>query len=105
MTTIAYRLYLEQPLLATAPQGDQNSAVSYDYIPGSLVRGALIGRYHRQAASADLAADPAARRLFFDGTTLFLHAYPLAECGGRTVPTPLALLREKDARIDDRPTA
>ena len=33
----------EQPLLLTSLQGDPNSSVSFSYIPGSVVRGALIG--------------------------------------------------------------
>lgn len=98
MSVIAYRIYLEQPLLATQLLGDPNSSVSFPYLPGSLVRGMLIHRY-RQSRSAltedEVAFDSNCRRLFFSGQTRFLHAYPLMEDGRRSLPTPLIFLRRK----------
>ncbi|MHC5770604.1 MAG: hypothetical protein ACYTXI_34490 [Nostoc sp.] len=36
MKTITFSLHTQQPLLATSFQGDPNSDVSYNYIPGSI---------------------------------------------------------------------
>lgn len=76
---ITYRITLEQPTLVTALQGDPNSGVAFDYLPGSALRGALIGHYLARNGSepnGDLAATPKTRRLFFDGTVRFLNGYP-----------------------------
>jgi CRISPR-associated protein Csx10 len=48
MKAITFLLHTQQPILATSLQGDPNSDVSHDYILGSMIRGALIGRYLRQ---------------------------------------------------------
>jgi CRISPR-associated protein Csx10 len=88
MIALTFELKLQEPVLAAALEGDPNSAVTLPYIPGSLVRGALIGRYLKQHSNHDLAADPNARRLFFDHETRFLNAYPQGENGARTLPTP-----------------
>jgi CRISPR-associated protein Csx10 len=98
MKIIRYRIYLEQPLLATQIMGDPNSSVSFNYIPGSLVRGMLVHRSMQQQPSLDQAEvirDPDCRRLFFSGETRYLNAYPLLQNGERSLPTPRALLRRK----------
>ena len=107
MKVIRYRIYLEQPLLATQILGDPNSSVSFGYLPGSLVRGMLIHRYRQgrpELAEDAVAHDEACRRLFFNGETRYLHAYPLTDDGQRSLPTPLALLRRKGDPEEDAPT-
>ncbi len=101
MKVLSYRIYLEQPLLATQLLGDPNSSVSFPYIPGSQVRGLLIHRYieRRKLSQADVAGDADCRRLFFNGMTRYLHAYPLAESQQRSLPTPRALLRRKSHEL------
>ncbi|MFB6274141.1 MAG: RAMP superfamily CRISPR-associated protein [Salinibacter sp.] len=76
---LTYQIRLQQPTLVTSVEGDSNSAVSYNYLPGSSLRGALIGKFRRQkrASNEDFATDAAARRLFFDGDVRFLNGYPL----------------------------
>ena len=126
MKVLSYRVFLEQPLLATQILGDPNSSVSFDYIPGSQIRGMLIHRYleqrnlteaevahdpdgrrliftpeQRNLTEAEVAHDPHCRRLFFNSETRFLHAYPLADGETRTLPTPRALLKRKGASDDD----
>lgn len=89
---------LEQPLLATQLMGDPNSSVSFAFIPGSLVRGMLVHRYYqgRQGLTESAVAhDPLSRRLFFNGETRYLHAYPLLDGDQRSLPTPRALQRRK----------
>jgi CRISPR-associated protein Csx10 len=97
MKAVPYRVYLEQPLLATQLLGDPNSSVSFDYIPGSQVRGLLIHRYieRNDLTGTDVAGHPECRRLFFSGATRYLHAYLLTESEQRGLPTPLALLQRK----------
>ncbi|MFB8787644.1 MAG: RAMP superfamily CRISPR-associated protein [Potamolinea sp.] len=97
MKAITFLLKTEQPLLATSFQGDPNSDVSYPYIPGSMIRGALISRYLKppEKRSVDLVSDETSRRLFFDGTTRYLNAYPNSQEGLRSLPTLLSWRKEK----------
>ena len=95
MIALPLQIELLESLLATALEGDPNSATSYPFIPGSLIRGALAVHYWRQHRSSDLAADDTARRLFFDGTTRFLNGYLLDSSCARSLQVPLSLRREK----------
>jgi CRISPR-associated protein Csx10 len=103
MIAIPYTVVLEQPLLATTLLGDPNSSVSYDYIPGSMIRGALIRRYLGDHTLPDVAGDPECQRLFFSGATRYLHAYPCDADRIRTLPTPRSWLIYKNARFDQQP--
>jgi CRISPR-associated protein Csx10 len=95
MIVLSYVLKLEQPLLATDPGGEPNSSMSRSYIPGTMLRGLLAGRYLQRFQPADPAADPTFCRLFLDGTTCFLHAYPAGDYAIRTLPTPRSLAVNK----------
>ena len=96
MKIIPYRVTLLEPLLATRIAGDPNSGVSYPYLPGSLVRGAAVAAYMREKAIAALdAGTEEVRRLFFDGRTRYLNAYPVDARGIRTLPTPRSLFHVK----------
>jgi CRISPR-associated protein Csx10 len=92
---ITYRVTLLEPTLVTALEGDPNSAVAFDYLPGSVLRGVIIDKYCRQLHVADLAENADARRLFFDGTTRYLNGYPLDRLDERSLPTPLSWQRKK----------
>lgn len=98
MKTISFTLEARQPLLLTSLQGDPNSSVSFDYVPGSMLRGALIGRYQAtNLAGAPIdPTDSQTRRLFFDGSTRYLNGYILASDGRRALPLPRSLARNKD---------
>ena len=94
MKALTFELNLLEPLLATRMgSGDPNSAVSFEFIPGSMIRGMLISLYTQQH-SAD-ATDPAFRRLFLDESTQFLNAYPKV-WDKRALPTPFSWYRDKD---------
>lgn len=99
MNAITFLLNTEQPILATSFQGDPNSDVSYPYIPGSMIRGALIGRYLRQNPSknSDIVADETVRRLFFNGQTRYLNAYLFTKDSNqpRSLPTPRSWFQNK----------
>ena len=103
MNVLVYRVTLLEPTLVTALEGDPNSGVSFSYLPGSTLRGVVIAKYRHAGKIGDLAGDPHARRLFFDGTTRYLNAYPLDRLDCRAAPVPLSLHRVKgqDAPIYD----
>ncbi|MEH1992109.1 RAMP superfamily CRISPR-associated protein [Nostoc sp.] len=103
MKAITFLLKAKQPILATSFEGDPNSDVSYSYILGSMIRGALIGRYLKinRLGNTDILADGTVRRLFFDGTTRYLNAYPCSQTGKRTLPILLSWRKEKGAELKD----
>jgi CRISPR-associated protein Csx10 len=104
MKAITFVLKAKQPILATSFEGDPNSDVSYSYILGSIIRGALIGRYlkRNQLENTDILTVATVRRLFFDSTTRYLNAYPCSKTGKRTLPIPLSWRKEKDAEINNK---
>jgi len=94
MKALTYTLELVEPLLIADPiSGDENSATGLDYIPGSVIRGALAHAF-TNGRRVDL-SDPQFKRLFF-GDVIFLNAYPLI-ADHRSLPVPRSWQREKDA--------
>lgn len=93
MIALTFTLHALEPLLITRLEGDPNSAVSYPYIPGSTLRGALIGQLPEERRQR-LAFNPHDRQLFIDGSTRYLNAYPMAG-GIRLLPKPLTWFCEK----------
>lgn len=89
MNALTFHLTLRQPLLiGQLGAGEENSAISFNYIAGSTIRGALIGRYtEHNRAKLDLTNEQV-RHLFFDNTVTYLNGYPQDEHGARTLPTP-----------------
>lgn len=103
MKALLYRIDLLEPLLATRLGGEPNSATSEPFVPGSMVRGAVMAAYlvERRPERLD-AGDERAQRLFFDGRTRYLNAYPgypsaADPAPGRTLPLPWSWLNVKDA--------
>ncbi len=108
MKIVTYRVTLLEPVLVTSLEGDPNSAVAHDYLPGSVLRGALIGLTMRKEGIRELdAANDDIRRLFFDGRTRFLNGYLVVD-GKRSLPAPRSWEQDKHAqggeekRITDR---
>ncbi|MGF1673923.1 MAG: CRISPR-associated RAMP protein Csx10 [Rivularia sp. (in: cyanobacteria)] len=100
---ITVSLQTQQPLLATSFQGDPNSDVSYSYIPGSIIRGAVIRRYMRQDGLSELdLTKEEVKRLFFDAnSTCYLNAYLQSNEGKRTLPIPRSWFKEKNTELTD----
>ncbi len=110
MRAITFTIELLEPLLATGLESDPNSNVSLGYVPGSVLRGALIAKHLRKLSKPD-DFDPAneiERKLFFDGTVRYLNAYPLARISDdeeiRNLPTPQCWHAKKDAEPSDSGT-
>ncbi|WP_041234016.1 RAMP superfamily CRISPR-associated protein [Cylindrospermum stagnale] len=103
MKAITFLLRTKQPILATSFQGDPNSDVSYSYIPGSMIRGALISRYLNSYGlqNSDILIDPKIRDLFFDDSTRYLNAYISSQEGKRTYPTLLSWRKEKGVEFNN----
>jgi CRISPR-associated protein Csx10 len=97
---IRYTVELKLPLLATDIEGEPNSAISHSYIPGSLLRGALVSLYlgneGRGRRAFDAVADSEARAIFVTNETRFLHAYPISESGQRALPLSFAWRYNKE---------
>lgn len=105
MTSIYLKITLLEPAIFDAPAGEPNSAVSYPYIPGSVIRGLLIGAYLRKHGLKTLnAADAMAQRLFFNAETRYLNA-TITTGGRRTLPAPLSWQRLKDDKTQVYDTA
>lgn len=102
MKFLTFTLHARQPLLLTSLQGDPNSSVSFDYIPGSVIRGALIGRYRTFKGKDIDPMDDTIQRLFFNAQTRYLHGYPYIRHSmpTRALPSPRSFLREKDTPPD-----
>ena len=99
MRAITFTIELLQPMLATGLEGDPNAGVSLYYIPGSVLRGAIIGLYLRNKGGKELSLSNDERRLFFDGTVRYLNSYPLVvvrEEPVRSLPVPLGWQKLKD---------
>lgn len=98
MNAIEFDIYLEQPIIISqAISGGENTSLSMDYIPGSIIRGALIANYLKKGNRLTFSGDD---NLFFDNKVSFLNAYPEYE-GRRTIPTPLSWRVNKDALDDE----
>lgn len=102
--TIVYELTLTEPVSFPLGTGDPNSTDTAQYVPGGALLGALAERWLVERGVGrerrDLAVDPDFRRLFLDGSTRFLHAYPAASGQVRCVPRPLSLHRDKLTAVE-----
>src|SRR5437899_485508 len=97
MKVINYRVDLLEPALVTSVQGDPNSSVAFDYLPGSVLRGILIGKYlnkYFDPKETDV-SDDNLQRLFFNSTTRYLNAYPLDAYGDLSSPVPISWQQAK----------
>lgn len=98
MYGLTYKLRLLEPLLVGGLSTDANSARSLPFVAGSVIRGALISAYRSELD----AANEDDRRLFLDGRTRYLHAYPLlTNERHRGLPVPLSWHRRKHSDKND----
>jgi CRISPR-associated protein Csx10 len=102
MKAISYQISLLEPTLVTELDGDPNSAVTFDHLPGGVLRGAIIKKYLQQHGAIDLAVDAEARRFFFNDTTRYLNGYILDDHNARTLPIPQSWQYEKGKEEDNQ---
>jgi CRISPR-associated protein Csx10 len=98
MKAITYRITLREPTLVAGLEGDPNEGKALNYLPGSVLRGAIFWKYLRAnnlSPNRVNAADPVVQRLFFNGETRFLNGYRLDRLNQRTLPTPQSWHCEK----------
>lgn len=103
MKAITYHVTLLEPALITMLEGDPNSAISFDYLPGSVLRGMLVGRY-RHAHNVKMVqfnemvadANSTVRHLFFSHNTRYLNGYLVDRQGKRSLPTPRSWQQKKN---------
>ncbi len=101
MNALTFLIKLNEPLLATQAQsGEANSAVSYPFIPGSMLRGAIINGYvaENDINALDISDDETIRPLFFNGDVCYLNAYLAHPAQNeRMLPRPFSWFVPKDS--------
>lgn len=114
MKVVTYHIHLLEPVLVTALEGDPNSSVAFNYLPGSVLRGAIIGKYLASLSGSNLPTPPTfditdetVRRLFFNGQTRYLNGYLVYtdDIGQqtRTLPAPQSFHAPKHHGKDSYP--
>jgi CRISPR-associated protein Csx10 len=96
MNALPFEIRLVQPVLASQPQSKEaNSNISYPYIPGSMLRGALATCY-ANGITVDLSSDLLFMDLFFNAKVRYLNAYPINPDGHvRMLPRPISWFARK----------
>jgi CRISPR-associated protein Csx10 len=104
MIAVTFHIRLEEPTILKALEGDPNSAVSFHYIPGSVIRGMVIAQHIRDERASnpqfELQADGPEQFVFFSPNTRYLNAYPVVE-GKRGLPIPGTWMQPKYERTTD----
>ena len=104
---LRYRLKVTGPVVIPVADGDPNSVITRQDIPGSHLWGAAAWHYLRQPNHTP--ADEAFCHLFLDGGLRFLTAYPearapdkLDELPQRLIPIPHSIrkFKEKETLVD-----
>lgn len=95
MKALTLNIHLIEPVLVNQlGGGDPNSAIGFNFIPGSTIRGAIIGKYLK--GNQIDANDTDFQRLFLNGSVRYLNAYPQTGINKRTLPTPVSWHKDKD---------
>lgn len=96
---LRYRLILKEPVVIPTADGDPNTVVTRQNVPGSHLWGIAAWNYLHQ--SGHTSKDPDFCRLFLKGELRFLTAYPEALDDGskiRLVPIPHSIRKFKEER-------
>lgn len=98
MIAVIYQIHLNEPAIFSTLEGDPNSASSHPYIPGSALRGMIIGLYIKLQRETDKSYQIDAwgeeQAMFFSQSTRYLNAYPMVK-GKRSLPIPLTWTKPK----------
>jgi len=112
MRVLTIDLTLDEPVLCTQLDGEPNSARTFGFIPGAVLRGALVAAYAAERKLRDgeaIYADLQAKAAFFADSVRYMNAYPLVD-NERLHPALRSWFRDKiehrkhghDAHIYDR---
>lgn len=88
---LPYRLALEARMIVDPATGAVGDATSLDWLPGSMLRGAVAGRLLAAGSPAETVEF---ERLVLSGKVRYLPAYPVLRAGGlsvRGLPAPVSL--------------
>ena len=85
---------LNSPAVLAKSGAEPSTVESHDFLPGTSILGALASRWLASNRVKDAAGDPTFRKLFLDGTTRYLNAYP-QHGNRRYLPVPKTWLHEK----------
>jgi CRISPR-associated protein Csx10 len=92
---ITYRIKLKDDVLVARLAGDANTVISNQYLPGSVLRGALLKNYCHDHNIRNIdCRNESLRKIFFSNNTRFLNGYPV-EAGKRSLPVPRSWQTEK----------
>ncbi len=94
---LRYRLILKEPVVIPTADGDPNTVVTRQNVPGSHLWGVAAWNYLQQ--SGHTSKDPDFCRLFLNGELRFLTAYPEALDSGskiRLIPIPHSIRKFKE---------
>ena len=114
---LRYRLTFREQVVIPTADGDPNTVVTQQEVPGSSVLGAAAWNYLRHTEDSP-EADETFRRVFLDGGLCFLTAYPEAiDTQQRLLPIPHSIrefkkskativnfLKQPPAELVDQPT-
>ena len=99
---LRYRLKLTTAAIIPIADGDPNTVVTRQDIPGSHLWGAAAWHYLNQTKHTPI--DKAFRCAFLDGGLHFLTAYPeAADTQQRLIPIPHSIRKYKDCTNEDMP--
>lgn len=101
MKALTFDILLEQPVLVPHPgTGEENSLETYNFIPGSVLRGAFISQFLKRNPGIDISkGDP--KLWFLSGKNAFLNGYPVyLPDNRRMLPRPLSWRAEKGTTDD-----
>lgn len=105
MEVLRFEVRLKEPvLIGQVETGEENSAKTIEYIPGSVLRGMLIDYYVRTLGTIQFDKADLGYRLFFSGEVQYLHGYPRSREGKRALPTPRSwCIQKKDESSKNPP--
>ena len=97
---LRYRLTLTAPVVVPVADGDPNTVVTQQDIPGSHILGAAAWHYLRQTGHTP--GDREFRHAFLDGGLRFLTAYPeTVDTRQRMLPIPHSIRQFKERRFKE----
>ncbi|MBN2089193.1 hypothetical protein JW964_06255 [candidate division KSB1 bacterium] len=94
---LTYKIHLQAPVLITSTVGDENIAMSEDYLSGSSLRGMFAGMFLKnETLEKEAHEDERFKSWFLSEKLCFLNAYPASYDSLRTLPVPKSIQISKN---------